>query len=154
MVLNFTFGLGFILFSQINFDRVVAVFLLSVVNDWMCPVYLVLKSPSVLPIYFLVILLGDVVVASYITLLLDLHLPSKGQLRFLQLQSCSSSAFWGLMMLLLWLCIIAPIFPMQLYPIFRVFLLKIFARGFLLLFQPIIQIYLRGLDTTFRSVTL
>ena len=86
-ILNFTFGSGFILFSQINFDRVVAVFLLSVVNDWMCPVYLVLKSPSVLPMYFLVILLGDVAVASYITLLLDLHLPSKGQLRFLQLQS-------------------------------------------------------------------
>ena len=63
-ILNFTLGSGLMLFSQMNFDRVVDVFLLSVVNDCTCPVYLVLKSPSVLPMYFRVTLLGDVAVAS------------------------------------------------------------------------------------------
>ena len=67
------------------------------------------------------------------THLLDLHLPSKGQLRFRQLQASSSSVSSGFRILLLWFCMISPMLAVQLYPIFTVFLLKIFERGFLLL---------------------
>ena len=52
------------------------------------------------------------------THLLDLHLPSKGQLRLRQLQASSSSVSSGFRILLLWFCMIAPMLAVQLYPIY------------------------------------
>ena len=98
---NLTFGSGFMPFSHMNLDNVVADFLLSVVNDWMWPVNRVLKSPSVLPMYFFVMLDGAVVVALYIRHLADLHLPSRGHWRFLQLHLSFCSISSGFISLLL-----------------------------------------------------
>ena len=102
-------GVGFSWLSQTHVARAVALRFGADLKLCLCPVYLVLKSFSVLPIYFCVPCCVCKV-ASYITASVW-HCPFSGQFSFcLQLHGLSSFVVVLLISLLLWLCMWAFMF--------------------------------------------